>query len=141
MSDYYGTSGNFERKFAELKTDDDRKKEVMNVTNKLLGEYIDNASKNKDLDYSDLEKAKELKSIVDSGKWDQFVEHSSKNFKWEPTGYMLTDKQKSDLEEEAKALAEKEKATKAKETYDKLKIAPELQELLYQSGFTEQNKT
>ena len=138
----FGTASNYERHLQEAKTDEDRKKLAYEVVTNQLNNYIKSSEENKDkFDFADVEKAKNLLNTVKTGDWDKVLDESAKSFQWDLTSFLLTPEQKAALEEKSKVDAERERATKAKATYDRLKIKPELQELLYQSGFTDASPT
>ncbi len=133
ISDIYGTKDNFKTGFGTIKKDEDRKAKVFDFAQQKINDYLKKTELGKDkYDYADVQKVKDIQDAINKKDWDAF-QNAAYKVKWEPQKFLLTEEQRKQLETDTKTAA----ATKAKESFDKLGLAPELQQKLYTAGFTE----
>lgn len=90
----YGTEDAFDSDFHSIKSDDERKKKILEFANNHINDYLTQAEKYKDkADYTDIDKAKAIQAAIKTGDWDQFKSAAYKA-KWNPNGFLITDSEK-----------------------------------------------
>ena len=142
LSDFDKTKGGFGSEdgltytLGITKTEEGRKKLVMDLSKSAVDTYLKEYSSEKDkYDYEDYQDVLKMKEILDNpnSTWDQYLQQSFR-LRWSPTNYLLTDADKA-------ALTQQEKETKSKNYNQELMkrgiTNPQLQSTLIGANYSE----
>ncbi len=139
VNEFYGGEGNFGRAFSELKTDEDRKAQILKILDKGVSEYIQKAEQyNNEADYNDLTKAQEMKAAITSGNWDDIIQKSY-DLKWDLGSLLLSPEDKLNIkaeEEQEAAIQKQEQAKLAVQDLINSGLSEEIATNIIQGGYS-----